>query len=118
MEYLNYLLLALVIFFFVQHLLPARGVRQISTTDLKKELKDKTKQLIDVRTFEEFTTNHIRGFINIPLNQISQKANELSKEKEVVLICQSGMRSNKGSKIFKKLGFKQVTNVRGGMRVW
>ncbi len=118
MEYLNYLLTGLLVFFLVQRLLPAKGVRQISTTDLKKELKDKTKQLIDVRTPQEFTANHIRGFKNIPLNQISRKANELSNEKEVVLICQSGMRSNKGSKILKKLGFKQVTNVRGGMRAW
>jgi len=118
MDYLNYLLMGLFIFLLVQRLLPARGVRQISTTDLKKELKDKNKQLIDVRTPGEFAANHIRGFKNIPLNKISRKASDLLKEKEVVLICQSGTRSNKASKIFKKLGFKQITNVKGGMKAW
>lgn len=118
MEYLNYLLFGLVIFFFIQRILPAKGVQQISTTELKEQIKDKTKQLIDVRTSAEFRSNHIRGFKNIPLHQISQKTNELSKDKEVVVICQSGMRSNKASKILKKQGFQQVTNVRGGMSAW
>lgn len=42
----------------------------------------------------------------------------LSKEREVVLICQSGMRSNKASKTLKKSGFEKVTNVKGGMNAW
>lgn len=118
MEYLNYIMIAILIFFLVQRLLPPKGVQQISTTDLKNEIKDKTKQLIDVRTSAEYKANHIRGFKNIPLHQIAQKSNELSKEKEVVVICQSGMRSNKASRILKKQGFKQIMNVRGGMSAW
>ncbi|KAB7704460.1 rhodanese-like domain-containing protein [Bacillus aerolatus] len=118
MEYLNYLLLVLVAFFFVQRLVPARGVRQITTAELRKELNDKNKQYIDVRTPGEFGTKNIRGFKNIPLHQLANKAGQLSKEKEVVLICQSGMRSSKASKLLKKKGFKQVTNVKGGMSAW
>ena len=118
MEYLNYIIFALILLFLIQRLVPTKGVRQISTTDLKKELSDKNKQYIDVRTPGEFKTNNIRGFKNIPLQQLAQKANELTKEKEVVVICQSGMRSNKASKLLKKQGFKQVTNVKGGMSAW
>ncbi|NRK74194.1 rhodanese-like domain-containing protein, partial [Salmonella enterica subsp. enterica serovar Typhi] len=43
---------------------------------------------------------------------------ELSKDKEVVVICQSGMRSQNATKILKKLGFTNVTNVKGGMSAW
>ncbi|MCS0824834.1 rhodanese-like domain-containing protein [Cytobacillus firmus] len=118
MEYLNYLILALVIFFLIQRLLPTKGVRQISTSDLKNELNDKNKQYIDVRTPGEFRSNSIRGFKNIPLHELAQKLNGLSKEKEVIVICQSGMRSNKASKLLKKQGFKHVTNVKGGMSAW
>jgi rhodanese-related sulfurtransferase len=118
MDFLNYFIIALVIFFFIQRLLPTKGVKQMSTTDLKKELIDKTKQYIDVRTHGEFKSNNIPGFKNIPLHQLADKANELSKEKEVVVICQSGMRSNKASKILTKQGFKLVTNVKGGMNAW
>lgn len=99
-------------------MLPTKGVRQISTLELKKELTNKNKQFIDVRTPGEFHSRNIRGFNNIPLQQLAQKANELSKDKEVIVICQSGMRSNKASKLLKTLGFKNVTNVKGGMNAW
>lgn len=118
MDFLNYFFLALVIFFLIQRLLPIKGVKQISTTDLKKVITDKNKQYIDVRTSAEFKNNHIRGFKNIPLHQLVEKTNELSKEKEVVVICQSGMRSNQASKLLKKQGYKLVTNIKGGMNTW
>lgn len=119
MDYVNYLLIGLFIFLILQRILPAKGVRNITTTDLKEELKDlKNKQFIDVRTQGEYKGNHIRGFKNIPLHQLKQKANELSKEKEVFVICQSGMRSLKGSKTLKKMGFTKLTNVKGGMSTW
>nr|WP_295969752.1 rhodanese-like domain-containing protein [uncultured Bacillus sp.] len=118
MDYLNYILLGLLIIFFIIRMMPARGIRQITTVDLKKEMNDKNKQLIDVRTPGEFKTRNIHGFKNIPLHQLAEKSAQLSKEKEVVVICQSGMRSNKASKILKKQGFKQITNVKGGMSAW
>jgi rhodanese-related sulfurtransferase len=99
-------------------LLPAKGVRNISTNELKAELGKKDKQYIDVRTPTEFRANHIRGFKNIPLHELKQRVQELSKDKEVIVICQSGMRSNQASKLLKKLGFTQVTNVIGGMNAW
>ncbi|MGG3891543.1 rhodanese-like domain-containing protein [Metabacillus fastidiosus] len=118
MEYINYIVITLIIIFFIQRFLPTKGVKQITTAELAKELNDKNKQYIDVRTPGEFKANHIRGFKNIPLHQLENKAQELSKEKEVIVICQSGMRSNKASKLLKRRGFKQVTNVKGGMGAW
>ncbi|MFE8697857.1 rhodanese-like domain-containing protein [Cytobacillus sp. FJAT-53684] len=118
MEYLKYIIFVLVILLIVSRILPTKGVKQISTVELKKELKNKNIQFIDVRTPGEFHRGNIRGFKNIPLQQLAQKANELSIDKEVVVICQSGMRSNKASKLLKKLGFKNVTNVKGGMSAW
>jgi len=119
MEYVSFIVIVLFLVFILQRALPAKGVKQLSTTDLKEELINKDKQFIDVRTSGEFKGNHIRGFKNIPLHQLSQKADmELSKEKEVIVICQSGMRSQKASKVLKKLGFTKVTNVKGGMSAW
>ena len=119
MEYLVYIVMVLFLFIIVQRMMPTKGVRNISTTELKNELKDKNKQFVDVRTPGEFKGKNIRGFKNIPLNQLAQKAEkELSREKEVIVICQSGMRSKQASKILKKLGFNKVTNVKGGMSAW
>lgn len=119
MQYVNYLIIALLFFFMIKRILPTKGVNNISTTDLKTVLNDKKKQFDDVRTAGEFKGNHIKEFNNIPLHQLAQKAEkELSKEKEVIVICQSGMRSQKASKMLKKLGFTKVTNVKGGMSAW
>jgi rhodanese-related sulfurtransferase len=119
LEYVNYIIIALFLFLIIKRMIPAKGVRNISTAELKSELKDHSKQFIDVRTPGEFKGNSIRGFKNLPLHQLSQKAEkELSKDKEVIVICQSGMRSQKATKILKKLGFSQVTNVKGGMSAW
>ncbi|NYE07554.1 rhodanese-related sulfurtransferase [Bacillus niacini] len=119
MEYVNYLVTAILIFFIIKRFLPTKGVNHISKIELKSELKDKNKQFVDVRTPGEYKGNHISGFKNIPLQQLAQKAEkELSKEKEVIVICQSGMRSGHASKILKKQGFSKVTNVKGGMSAW
>ena len=60
---------------------PAQGVRQITAAQLKQELKDRNanKQFIDVRTPGEFKGNHIRGFRNIPLDQLLSSGDSLSK---------------------------------------
>lgn len=118
MDILNMMFIALIILFIVWRILPAKGVRQITTAQLKHELTDRNKQFIDVRTPGEFKGNHIRGFRNIPLDQLLQDSDSLARDREVVLICQSGMRSSKASKSLKKSGFEKVTNVKGGMNAW
>lgn len=118
MEYLNWILTALLAFFLLQRILPSKGVRHITTAELKNVLKDKNIQFVDVRTPGEFAGKHIKEFRNMPLNQLSQKATGLSTDKEVVVICQSGMKSNKAAKQLKKLGFKNIANVKGGMSAW
>ena len=119
MDYVNYLLVAIGVFLLFQRFIPTKGVKQITTADLKKELGSKDKQFVDVRTPGEYKLRNIKGFINLPLHQLNQQAlKKLDKSKEVVVICQSGMRSSKASKTLKKLGFEKVTNVKGGMSAW
>lgn len=119
MDTTTIIILALLALYLAFRMMPTKGIRNITTMDLKNELKDQSKQFIDVRTSGEFKSNHIQGFRNMPLGSINHASTQhLSREKEVVVICQSGMRSNKASKQFKKLGFKKVTNVKGGMSAW
>lgn len=112
------IVIALAALFILWRLLPVKGVRQMTTAELKRELTDTKKQFIDVRTVGEFKGSHIRGFRNLPLQELPSYLNELSKEREVVVICQSGMRSGKASQILKKAGFPKVANVKGGMSAW
>jgi len=119
LEIIKYLVIGLSIIFIMKRFIPVKGIRHISTSELKSELKDRNKQFVDVRTQGEYKVNRINEFKNIPLHQLNQKAEkELSKKKEVVVICQSGMRSQKASKLLKKLGYTKITNVKGGMNAW
>jgi rhodanese-related sulfurtransferase len=115
---LNTILFGLLVLFIILRMMPARGVRQITTVDLKSELENKNKQFIDVRTPAEYKGRSIKQFNNIPLHNLNNEISKLDKEKEIIVICQSGMRSNKASKLLKKNGFAKVTNVKGGMSAW
>ena len=43
----------------------------------------------------------MKGFQNIPLNDLASKTNQLDKNREVIVICQSGMRSKQATKVLK-----------------
>ena len=115
---MGWILFLLVVAFLVWRMMPAKGVRSISTEELKGMLQDKTKQFVDVRTPAEYKGRHIKEFKNIPLQGLHAKLNQLDKSKEVVVICQGGMRSSKAAALLKKSGFSNVLNVRGGMSAW
>jgi adenylyltransferase/sulfurtransferase len=68
-------------------------MKEISVQELK-ELMDKNSefQLIDVRELHEYETGNIGG-LHIPLSQILDNIEKLSKDKMVVIHCRSGMRS-------------------------
>ncbi|MEW5592893.1 rhodanese-like domain-containing protein [Peribacillus frigoritolerans] len=115
----NLIILGFIVWFLYQRFVSVKGIKNINAAELKTVLNNKgNKQLIDVRTPNEYRGNHIKDFKNIPLNELGKRVQELSKDKEVVVICQSGMRSSNASKALKKLGFKEVTNVKGGMSSW
>ncbi|GIN94150.1 sulfurtransferase [Siminovitchia terrae] len=109
----------LFVVFIIWRMLPPRGIRQIKVDELKTMLQDKNKQFVDVRTPAEYQRNHIPGFQNIPLHMLESQANQrILKEKEIILICQSGMRSLQACRILKKKGYMKLANVRGGMNAW
>src|SRR5699024_6430354 len=100
-------------------ILPGRGVSQITVDDLKKLLEDdESVQLIDVRSPAKYRQFHIYGFENIPLKEIRKQAKSLSKDKQTVLICQTGTKGNEACKRLKRRGFTNLANVRGGLSTW
>ncbi|WP_341300776.1 rhodanese-like domain-containing protein [Lysinibacillus sp. FSL H8-0500] len=111
----TWIIIAVIAAFLFWRLMPTKGVRSISAAQLKTMLNDKDKVFIDVRTPAEYKGRNIPQFKNMPLGS---KFDKLPKEKEIVVICQSGMRSNQACKQLKKQGFERVVNVRGGMSAY
>lgn len=118
MDILQWIIMIIAVVFVVKFFLPLKGISNITAKEAKDKFKEKDVQFIDVRTPAEYKGNHQKEFKNIPLSNLAGRTNELDKNKEVVVICQSGMRSAKAAKILKKQGFEKVTNVKGGMTAW
>jgi rhodanese-related sulfurtransferase/DNA-directed RNA polymerase subunit RPC12/RpoP len=82
--------------------------------------------LLDVRTPEEFNGTapdkfgKLSGAINIPVQELEARVKELLpyKEKEIVVYCSHSHRSPQASYMLTQNGFKNVTNMTGGMSVW
>jgi len=67
--------------------------------------------IVDVRTSGEFSTGHIKGSINIPVNSLAHNLTKLkAKNKPVITCCASGMRSASAKNILQSNGFSDVYN--------
>lgn len=74
-----------------------------------KDFIDRGAVIIDVRTYEEFASGHIKGAKNIPLQIISGKLAEIIKlNKPVIVCCRSGMRSGQAESILKAQGVEVI----------
>jgi rhodanese-related sulfurtransferase len=74
--------------------------------------------LIDVRESWEFNSGRAKGATNIPLSQLGKRLGEIPRDREVLLICQSGNRSMNAARYLQRQGITQVVNVSGGTTVW
>lgn len=74
-------------------------------------------QLVDVRTEAEFQKKHIPKAINIPLDTLRERLDELSREREVWVVCGVGQRAYNATRILQQHGFR-VKNLSGGMQTY
>ena len=76
--------------------------------------------VVDVCEPAEFAAGHVGGAKNIPLADLEKKLAAAVKNKSVplILVCQSGARSNRAVAIAKNLGYEQVQSMGGGMASW
>jgi rhodanese-related sulfurtransferase len=75
-----------------------------------KELVKKGAQIVDVRTQGEFQSGHIRGSINIPLQNLDGSLSKIKKDKPIITCCASGMRSASARSLLKAKGYGEVYN--------
>ncbi|MBO5253833.1 MAG: FAD-dependent oxidoreductase [Clostridia bacterium] len=92
-------------------------LKQWHLKDAEKLPTDGSVTLLDTRTEAEFSRGHIEGFVNIPVDELRERLNELEKGKPVYVICQSGLRSYIASRILEGSGF-DAYNFSGGYRFY
>lgn len=74
------------------------------------ELMKKGAQIIDVRTPAEFNGGHIKGSVNIPLDNLQKQLSKIKKNQPVITCCASGMRSGAAKQILQANGYAEVYN--------
>lgn len=90
---------------------------QTLSPEAGKQAQEAGAMLVDVRESHEYRSGHAPGAKLIPLGSLESKLHEIPKEREILVICQSGMRSSQAAAILAKAGFK-VSNISGGMTNW
>jgi rhodanese-related sulfurtransferase len=75
-----------------------------------QELLKRGATIIDVRTEREFSTGHLQGSVNIPLDKLQKNASNLKRDKPIITCCASGVRSATAKKILMNIGFSEVCN--------
>jgi adenylyltransferase/sulfurtransferase len=94
------------------------GIPQITVKELKAR-RDAGEDifLLDVREPYEFQIAQIGGKL-IPQNDVPQRMAEIPRNREIVVHCRSGARSQKIAEFLKQSGYNDVVNVAGGILAW
>jgi len=95
-------------------------MKKISATQLNSLLENTNNPpfLLDVREPHEFEHCHIANSHLMPMQTIPNRLDQLSKNIPIVTICHHGMRSQQVAQFLIQNGFKDITNLTGGVHAW
>ena len=126
MELINFLiehfyfsapLVIVLILFFISN--SKKGGTKISCQSLISLSNQDQALIVDLRSSEAFNSGHITASINIPVNDVSRRSNEIiNSTKSVVLVCETGSLSSNAGETLKKEGLKDIFILRGGINEW
>ncbi|MCW2259502.1 MULTISPECIES: MBL fold metallo-hydrolase [Sphingobacterium] len=90
----------------------------VTSTEVQKHLDKNDVQIIDVRTENEYGNGHIRGAENISLTTLKNNLHKISKDRPVIVHCQSGVRAAMAYSLLKKSGIQNIKMFSGGINEW
>ncbi len=94
-------------------------VKEIEPKSVKEKLdKGEPFILVDVREQQEWDAGHIQGAWLMPLGSLDKRINELDRNREIIVYCRSGKRSEKAARILLESGFQNIQNMKGGILSW
>jgi molybdopterin/thiamine biosynthesis adenylyltransferase/rhodanese-related sulfurtransferase len=94
------------------------GIPQLGVKDLKRRIDaGEDVFILDVREPYEYQIAQIGGKL-IPQNDVPQRLAEIPRDREIVVQCRSGARSQKIAEFLKQSGYAQVVNLAGGILAW
>ncbi len=94
-------------------------IERITAGSLAEQLSGSAPPMvIDVRTPNEWESDHIEAAVNVPLSRVLATAEELPPERELVVYCASGYRSAIAASLLRREGLDRVSDLVGGLPAW
>jgi rhodanese-related sulfurtransferase len=93
-------------------------VAHISVEEAPAWIEAHRPVVVDVREPSEYVQGHLPGAISIPQAELAVRLAEIPRDRELLVVCASGMRSLRSAGFLRALGFDPVTNLDGGTNGW
>ena len=71
--------------------------------------------LLDVRTPGEFAAGRVPGALLIPINEVHRRLGEIPRDRKIIVMCASGVRSAAVARYLDEMGYRWVANYTGGV---
>jgi adenylyltransferase/sulfurtransferase len=93
-------------------------ISQITVKELKRRIDAGDElYILDVREPWEYKIAQLGGLL-IPLNELPRRLSEIDREREVIVHCHHGIRSQRASEFLSQQGYPRVANLAGGIDAW
>jgi rhodanese-related sulfurtransferase len=96
------------------------GGSSISTLQATLLINQQNALVLDVRDAAEYENGHVLNARHVAVGELPERSAEIAKykTKPVIVVCESGNRSEKAAAALRKQGFGQVYSLSGGMAAW
>ena len=107
-------------FFLLLPVVQGAAATGISPTEAVQCMNREKGVVIDVCGADEFAQGHIKGAVNVPLDELDARLDKAVKNKStpVIMVCAAGARSKRAQAIAQKLGYEKVHSLNGGLKAW
>ena len=97
-----------------------RGIKEVDSVAALQLINHKNALVLDVREEDEYRAGHVLNSTLIPLGKLKGRIGELEKyrDRAIVVVCRSGIRSATACATLGKQGFTQAYNLSGGVNAW
>ena len=94
------------------------GIPQVTVQELKQRLDaGDNLLLLDVREPYEYQIANLGGTL-IPMNDVPNRLAEIDRNRDVIVQCRSGARSQRVAEFLRQSGYEKVANLAGGILAW
>jgi rhodanese-related sulfurtransferase len=119
----NWMLIAVALssgFFLLLPVVQGATATGISPAEAVQCMNREKGVVIDVCSATEFAESHIKGALNVPMDELEARLVKAVKNKStpLILVCAAGVRSKRAQAMAQKLGYEKVHSLHGGLKAW